>query len=105
MHTNAQGFRVQRLDNTYDLQKPANKAIDHDDALRAVLSGEGSTVEKPKHLGREYGEQSKDQSIVDAYEYRPPNSPAVASIKDAIERGKIGLNRKCIPPNPGAETA
>ena len=35
---------------------------------------------KPKHLGIEYAEQFQDQSIVDAYQYRPPYSDELFDI-------------------------
>src|SRR5690242_8099115 len=52
---------------------------------------------KPTHLGPEYGEQFRDQSIVDSYSTRPPYPPEVFSILEElmIDEPRIVLDLGC----------
>ncbi len=56
-------------------------------------------IPKPKHLGPQYGDQFKDQSVASAYRHRPPYSPDVFDVLESFVRGKprIILDLGCGP--------
>ncbi len=47
-------------------------------------------LQKPKHFSSEYAEQFKDQSMVEAYRFRPPYPAEVFDILVGLVRGEAG---------------
>lgn len=55
------------------------------------------TIPKPKHLGPEYADQFKDQSVADAYVNYPPYSDEVFEVLDDLiqDEPRIVLDIGC----------
>ena len=48
-------------------------------------------IPKPKHLGPEYADQFKDESVASAYLYRPPYPAELFDVLDSLIQGKPRL--------------